>query len=101
MFLNDHALLKHVTSNFINFDSQIDLSPDLKLAPAFTFLPDVAKIEAGIFSSVKAIFNEGLDKVFSFCCKNTNLHSNNDLNSKSLDFSASFYVIALYMGTVS
>ena len=49
MFLIDHAL-KQVTSNFINFDSQIDLSPDLKVAPAFTFLPDVAKVEAGYFS---------------------------------------------------
>ena len=96
MFLNHHALLKQVTSNFKNVDSHIDLSPDLKLALAFTFLPDVAKVEAEFFSSVKALINEGLDKVFSFCCKHTNLHSNNDLNSKSLDFSAPFYVVALY-----
>ena len=83
MFLNDHALLKHVTSNFINFDSQIDLSPDLKLAPAFAFLLDEEKVEAGFFSSVKALIDKGLDKLFSFCCK-------------SLYFSATFYEISLY-----
>ena len=69
MLLNDHALLKQVTSYF---DSQIDLSPDFKLALAFTFPPDVAKIEAGFFNSVKALFAEGLDKVFSFSWKNIN-----------------------------